>query len=149
MRSFSSPQWAYCYIGLYGYDYLTAGRNVLQLFHDRGWTTLITDELVSRTLSLMSLVVGLATGAVGILIAQVFPQWVDPFSSSAAVSFCLPALVGTAMAYILFQSVVGAAVDTVIVVFAQSPLEFERNHPGLYRQMGTAWRRVYPDEFRL
>ena len=140
-------KWAYCYIGLYGYDYLTAGRNVVQLFRDRGWTTLISDDLVTNTLSLTSLVVGLCTGAVGVLLAHVVPQWVEVFSGGTAMAFFLSAMTGTALSYILFLSVVGAAVDTVIVLFAEAPLELERNHPGLYRQMVAAWRQQ--EEFRL
>jgi hypothetical protein len=41
--------------------------------------------------------------------------------------------------------VVSSAVDTILVTFCEAPLDFERNHPGLHRQMLSAWRQVYPD----
>jgi Plasma-membrane choline transporter len=38
-------KWAYVYVGLYGYSYLDAGRNVMALFQHKGWTTLMTSFL--------------------------------------------------------------------------------------------------------
>ncbi|GAX19783.1 hypothetical protein FisN_3Hh012 [Fistulifera solaris] len=134
-------KWSYIYIGLYGDDYLTAGQNVLQLFRERGWDTIITDQLVVRTLQLFATMVGVSTGAVALLMGPSL-HW------SKLVTFAIPALLGGTLSYILFLSVVGAAVDSIIVLFAEAPLELERNHPGLYRQMVTAWSQLYPDEFR-
>jgi hypothetical protein len=37
-------KWAFIYVGLYGYDYLTSGKKVLALFQERGWTTIIRYE---------------------------------------------------------------------------------------------------------
>lgn len=34
-------KWSFVYVGLYGYDYLTAGRKALELFQSRGWSTII------------------------------------------------------------------------------------------------------------
>jgi hypothetical protein len=143
-------RWSYSYIGLYGYDYLTAGQKVVELFRHRGWTTMITDSLVHRTLVLASAVVGLGTGAFGLVIAQLCPSWLEGVGGNTmALAFTLAFMIGTAVAYILFLSVVGAAVDTIIIVFTEAPLDLERNHPGLYRQMVAAWRQVYPEESRL
>jgi hypothetical protein len=47
------------------------------------------------------------------------------------------------------MSVVLSANNTVLVAFAEAPLEFERSHPGLYAQMVYAWRAVYPEEFGM
>jgi Plasma-membrane choline transporter len=62
-------KWAYVYVGLYGYDYLTAGSKVITLFADRGWTTIINDHLVSSVLSLVSVMIGVGAGCVGLLLA--------------------------------------------------------------------------------
>ena len=140
-------KWGYCYIGLYGYDYLTASQTVLQLFRDRGWTALLTDRMVQRTLVLASIVVGLLTGAIGLLLAKLWPSWWLVFPQKLA--FVGPAILGAFLASLLLTSVVESAVDTVIIAFAERPSDLERNHPVLYHQMATAWRMVYPDEFRL
>jgi len=61
---------AYVYIGLYGYNYLDAGKNVITLFQNKGWSVIITDNLVDNVLFMMSLVLGLLTGVVGLIMAN-------------------------------------------------------------------------------
>jgi Plasma-membrane choline transporter len=140
-------KWAYVYIGLYGYDYISAGNKVMTLFLDRGWSTIINDQIVSRVLTLVSILIGLLSGCGGLLLSMAHPDWVRTFGDSASVAaFFLPALMGLGIAHIV-MSVITSAVDTVVVAFAEAPLEFERNHPGLSSQLVTAWRHVYPDEF--
>ena len=51
-------KWAFVYIGLYGYDYLTAGNKVVTLFAERGWTAIMNDQLVSSVLTLVSTTIG-------------------------------------------------------------------------------------------
>jgi len=54
-------------------------------------------------------------------------------------------VVGFLLASIL-MGVIESAVNTIIVCFAESPAEFERNHPILSMEMRGAWRMAYPDE---
>jgi hypothetical protein len=54
--------WAFTYVGLYGYDLVEAGRNSAELFERRGWTTIVSDDLVPNALLLTSLVIGGVTG---------------------------------------------------------------------------------------
>ena len=42
--------YAYCFVALYGKDFRTAGREVQAMFDQRGWTAVINDDLVSKTL---------------------------------------------------------------------------------------------------
>jgi hypothetical protein len=42
------------------------------------------------------------------------------------------------------MSVIGSAVNTVIVCFAEGPAEFQRNHPRLSEKMRAAWLQAYP-----
>jgi hypothetical protein len=67
-------KWAYVYVGLYGFGYLEAGRNVIQLFQQKGWTVIISDDLCDRVLFLISLGVGLLTGLVGLACAVADPN---------------------------------------------------------------------------
>lgn len=139
-------KWAYIYIGLYGYDYLTAGRKVVTLFQNRGWSTVISDDLVARALGWVALLIGGLTGCFGVLLASLKSSWVEEFggSTSGTVAFVIPFLIGLALAFIM-MGVVASAVDTIIVCFAEAPADGERNHPGLYASMLQAWREVYPD----
>lgn len=49
-------RWAYVYCGIYGFSYLEAGRNVIQLFKAKGWTAIITDDLADNVRLLRSCV---------------------------------------------------------------------------------------------
>jgi hypothetical protein len=42
------------------------------------------------------------------------------------------------------MSVVASGVNTVIVLFAESPAEFEQNYPELSAQMREAWANAFP-----
>ena len=57
-------KWAFVYVGLYGYDYRTAGKNVFNLFKSRGWTSILSHNLVQRCLWLISICIGLITGGI-------------------------------------------------------------------------------------
>lgn len=50
--------------------------------------------------------------------------------------------------YVQF-GIVASATDTVIVCFAESPNDFQSNHPLLSQEMLNAWRQIYPNEFGL
>ncbi len=58
-------KFAFIYVGLYGYSFIDAGRNVITLFQNKGWTTIITDDLSDNVLWLMSIGIALASGLVG------------------------------------------------------------------------------------
>ena len=60
-------KYAFIYVGLYGYSFLDAGRNVITLFQNKGWTTIITDDLSDNVLWLMSIGIALASGLVGFI----------------------------------------------------------------------------------
>jgi hypothetical protein len=64
-------KWAYVYVGLYGYSYLEAGRNVITLFQNKGWSTLITDDLAENVLFMVSVAIGLITGLVGFIMGKI------------------------------------------------------------------------------
>jgi hypothetical protein len=61
-------QWAYIFVGIYGYSYLESGRRVMELFRARGWTSIITNGLVSYVLGFVSFTMGIITGAAGLII---------------------------------------------------------------------------------
>ena len=65
-------KWAFIYVGLYGYDYMTAGKNVVTLFRARGWSSIISNNLVNRTLTMVATFIGLATGLIITMIWNIF-----------------------------------------------------------------------------
>jgi len=140
-------KWAYVYVGLYGFGYIEAGRNVIQLFQQKGWTVIITDDLADRVLLMMSFAVGVLTGFVGLIAALADPnllQGIGIEEGATAVAFFISFGVGLMFCSIL-MSVVGSAINTVIVCFAESPAEFESNHPELSREMRSTWAEAWPE----
>lgn len=62
--------WALTYVGLYGYPLLEAGEHATELFEKRGWTTIVSDDLVPNVLLMVSVVIGGVTGCFGMLVQR-------------------------------------------------------------------------------
>jgi uncharacterized membrane protein len=135
--------WAYTYIGLYGYGFLEAGVRATELFEKRGWTTIVSDDLVPNVLLMTSLVVGGATGCFAHLLELVNGLHMLSFSEHGLVSFWVGSAIGLVLTSVLF-GVITSAVNAVVVCFATKPVDFERNHPELSHEMRSAWREVWP-----
>jgi len=139
-------KWAFIYVGLYGYTYIEAGKNVMILFEQRGFTNVIVDYLVSNVLGVVSAVIALATGGCGYVFAYVtkaflFSQYEE---QATFFGFSLGFLIGLMVSSIM-MGVVESAVNTVIVCFAEAPREFRTNHATLYEEMMQAWKKAYPE----
>lgn len=139
-------KWAFIYVGLYGYSYIEAGKGVMALFEAKGFSTVITDDLVGNALSLASVVVGLLAGLVGMIPAAANPDMFAgiPEGAVTIVGFFIGFLVGMVVSSIM-MSVVASSVNTVIVCFAEGPAEFQENHPSLSQEMREAWYQAYPE----
>lgn len=145
-------KWAFIYTGLYGYSYIEAGHNVLTLFRERGWTAIINDNLTARVLGMMTFAIGLGTGVIAVVVALLTATTSSSSMGDGSVgamvggSLVLALILGMILSSIIF-SVVNAATDTIIVLFAEAPTEFQQNHPALSVQMNQAWANAYPDMF--
>jgi Plasma-membrane choline transporter len=135
--------WALSYIGLYGYGFLDAGHNATELFQKRGWTTIVSDDLVPNVLVMASLGIGGVTGCFGFFISGMDSLHVLSVDEPGVVSFATGLVIGLVLTSVLF-GVISSSVNAVIVCFASSPLDFERNHPVLSHEMRSAWREVWP-----
>ena len=139
-------RWAYCYVGLYGFDYVSSGKKAIELFEAKAWMPITTDNLVHYCLLLVSIVVASLSGFLGMLLAEATGWATTTLGENAdAWVFLLCFLIGFSMAKIL-MNVVRAAVETVIVAFAEAPGEFQTHHPALSNNMIQKWRQVFPDE---
>jgi len=135
--------WSFTYIGLYGYGLVDAGQNAADLFEKRGWTTIVSDDLAANVLFMTSLVIGGVTGLFAHLIESTETLTLSSMGKPGLVSFGLGFAVGLVASSLLF-GVITSAVNSVIVCFAASPVDFEQNHPALSREMRSAWREVWP-----
>jgi len=139
-------KWAMVYVGLYGYGYIEAGKNVISLFKARGWTTVITEDLGSRAISFLAFILSLLVGCVGFIVLAVFKDYnyYDGFPGWAAYLTCW--IISYIVILVMF-GVVDSALNTVIVCYAEAPNEFQTNHHELSEEMREAWLKVYPDLF--
>jgi len=80
-------KWAYVYVGIYGYKYIEAGKNVMALFTARGWEVVIADDLVGNTIFLVTLITSLLMGGIGILVELSTDWFIDAGDSAQIVAF--------------------------------------------------------------
>ena len=140
-------RWAFTYVGVYGYSFIEAGKNVTTLFKSRGWTTIITDSLAQSVLTLVSVGVGLITAIICLIISysrgMVFGDELGASSAAFFIGFTTGLVLTTTL-----LSLVSAAVNTVIVCYADAPSEFRVNHPKLSDDMQEGWATAWPEQFR-
>jgi len=139
-------KWAYVYVGVYGYGYLDAGKNVMSLFRARGWEAVIADDLVGGALALISLITGLLCGAIAVVLELTTGWFAESGEAAEIIAFVLGFLVGYIVCAVMLN-IVAAGVNTVIVLFAEAPAEFQTNHPELSNDMRQAYTGAYPDLF--
>jgi hypothetical protein len=132
-------KYAFCYVGIYGYDFLSAGKNVVTLFKRRGWSLIITDSLVNNVLFFGSLSIATLTGGMGMLIGKLFPNSYAEVENAEGILFFIGFLCGLIISMILF-SIIDSAIATVFVCYAESPDDLLKNHPVNAQELNTAWR---------
>lgn len=76
--------WAFTYVGLYGYNLTDAGLHSTELFEKRGWSTIVSDDLVPNVLLMTCLVIGGVTGC--------FAHLIENFESLALSSLNEPVI---------------------------------------------------------
>lgn len=64
-------QWSFTYIGLYGYKFWDSGSKASQLFEARGWTHIISDDLIIIVIGMSSMIIGGSTAILGLIVEEV------------------------------------------------------------------------------
>ena len=64
-------RWSYAYIGLYGYKFLESGSKASQLFDARGWTQVVSDDLIMTAMGMSSIIIGGSTAFMGLIVEEV------------------------------------------------------------------------------
>lgn len=149
-------QWAYVFVGIYGYSYLESGRRVIELFRARGWTAIINDNLVGYVLGFTTVLIGVLTGATALLLEftvsrskleanSEYESYIfGPIPGWRWWAFGIGFFVGIWVSSVV-MNVVKAAVNTLVVCWADSPAVVEMNHPRLTSEMADSWLQVFPE----
>ena len=104
---------------------------------------IITDDLVDNVLFMISISIGLVTGVIALFAGQgalASAGVDDPGMAAFGMGFLMGLLIST-----IALSVVGSAVNTVIVCYCEAPGEFQSNHPQLSTEMRAAWTGAWPE----
>lgn len=80
-----------------------------------------------------------STGTFAVVIEEVDGFFLTSFHKPAVTSFLVGSVVGYVLGDILLLGLVSGAVDTILVCFAAAPLDFDKNHRVLSREMREAW----------
>ncbi len=136
-------RYAYCFVAIYGYDFLKAGKAVFSLFKRLGWTTIINDDLIENALTFGSLGVGIFT-ALPVYFYTLVDDSVDSTTQFLLVFGCF--IVGIVMSSITLN-VVSSAVATVFVCFAENPAAIFQTHPSDGNTLGSAWKQFHGEEY--
>lgn len=139
----SFTPWAFTYMGLYHYGLKEAGHKANDLFDKRGWSRIVSDDLIPSVLTMVSLVIGGLTGSFAVILQALDGHGLTSFGHPVLTSFTIGFLVGIVLSTVLI-SIIDSSVCAVIVCFAGSPVEFHRNHPALSHEMRHAWKEVWP-----
>lgn len=136
-------KWAYVYVGIHGMGYLDSGKEVINLFKNRGWDAIITDDLVGNVVLLTALANGGAMGGVSYALERNTDWFAEAPGDPGLVAFIVGFIVGFAITAILLQTI-SSGVNAVIVMFAEAPAELARNYPEISQKMISTWNGQYP-----
>jgi len=129
---------------------------VSELFEARGWTSIVTDDLVGLVLGFTSLMIGIISGFVGMALERLttydftersfddmsylFGSLKYPYLWAFGIGFLTGLWVGGVMVNVVLGSV-----NTLVVCWAESPSKLQQNHPEAARDMTLAWNKAFPD----
>lgn len=142
-------RYAYSYVAAYGYDFVTAGRSVMQLFDQRGWATVINDDLIANALFLFAFFMAVVGVLVGLFLTTLLVASNSDVLAgvSASSAYVMGGVYGGLVGLIVGSLVVGildSAVAMVFVCFAEDSNSLQTNHPETFRDLSTKWSLFQP-----
>lgn len=139
-------EWAYVYVGLYGYSYTSAAKNTTELFRNKGWDDVVDNYLATNIMFMANMAVGLLTAVCGLAFGafEYTIMWSSGFTNPTTEGFLVGFLVGFLMSSILL-SVVTATINTLVICLAEQPVRFKVNHPDLSDKLEGAWSQMMED----
>jgi len=135
-------QWSFTYVGLYGYKFWDSGSKASQLFEARGWTHVVSDDLIMTVMAMSSMIIGGTTACLGLIVEEVDGYSLTSLNEPIATAF----LIGLFVGYFLssaFLSIIEGSVSAILVCYAARPVEFHANHHKLSEEMKSAWKHFW------
>lgn len=140
-------RFAYAYVGIYGYGFVTSGRRAFQLFAGKGWSAITNDSLIVNVLFFGKIAVGFLGAAAGwAAVAYGDPQWTINVNNPQTALGLSGFLIGYSVTNVI-MTVIDGAVATVFILFAEDPHSLVFSHPEAHEHLHATWREIYPNEF--
>lgn len=120
--------YAYTQIAIYGKPYVQAAKDTWNLVKSRGIDAVVNDSLVGTCTGMVSLGIGLISGAATFAISALI------YAESTAVSITIAFLMGSLSMIIPYVAlvIVEAGATTTFVCLAEDPASLQRTKPELY-----------------
>jgi len=135
-------QWSFTYIGLYGYTFWESGSRASQLFEARGWTHVVSDDLIMTVMFMCSMIIGCTTACLGLIVEEMdgfsFTSLNKPISTAFLICLFLGFFLSCA-----FLSIIEGSVSAILVCYAAAPVDFHANHHKLSEEMKSAWKHFW------
>lgn len=139
-------KYAFVYVGIHGYSFLYAGKQVVTLFATKGVLVIGTDFFLEVLFFVCAVVVALSTAFVGLIIEKYAPgSWTRGISEPELVCATVGGLGGYFVANVVFSLVHGAAKASMIL-FMENPHVLQHTHPADYKRLSKVWHQLGNDE---
>lgn len=134
-------QFAFAEVALYGDDFVTAAKKVIELFEAKGFSAIINDNLVDFVIGSGVLICGFLSAL--IVGFGFFTSMEDKYGVKPIGTFLIAFLVATwTSALMLIQ--LRAAVTTSFVCWAEDPNALQANRPGEFAELQQARLVAFP-----
>jgi len=129
-------KYAYAKVAIYGLDFRTAAKETWDLFKSRGFEMLVNDDLTGMVLMMGCFIGAVICGIFGAFWAKAidFEGWFIIGIIALVIGYIMVALVMT---------VIGSAVATTYVVWAEDPHALEQTRPDHYHKLRNAANQAY------
>lgn len=140
-------RFAFSYVGIYGYSFVTASKHVFKLFRQKGWSAIVNDDLTGNVFFLGNIIVGAISAYIALeMVSDSDKAKLSMFKHPDVVIVFFAFVVGYAINN-LFMSVIASAVTTIFVLWAEDPRGWEMTRPEAYERLHKAWLAIYPEEY--
>lgn len=136
----------FTYVGIYRESYMTGSKKATDVFTERGWMGVVSDQLIPNILKIATVLIALVTGLFTFIVEDLDGYQLTNYQGSAgSTAFVIGCSIGLVLSSICLK-VVGSSVNTILVCFSVAPFVFRHHHPGLSGEMRHAWGGTWLDD---
>ena len=134
--------YVYTYVGIYGNSFIWAGGKTFALLATNGVTMAMNDSLVQMVITIGSVIVGLGSAAVSVVLVE-DTDWADTYPSDSTTQTAWEMAsfgwaIGWMVAGVVF-GLVAAGNKAVLVLWIEHPQSLKKQHEKYYDELHDIW----------